>query len=53
VAIYYTPAIIFGVASVVLHDWRQKAALLLILALVVVLAMARLARAAPREQQLT
>jgi UDP-GlcNAc:undecaprenyl-phosphate GlcNAc-1-phosphate transferase len=44
VALYYIPAIIFGLASVFLHDWRHKAVLLLVVVLAGTAAMARLAR---------
>ncbi len=48
VTLYYIPAILFGLASVILHDWRQKLALLIILVIVGVAAMFRLARASRR-----
>jgi UDP-N-acetylmuramyl pentapeptide phosphotransferase/UDP-N-acetylglucosamine-1-phosphate transferase len=48
VLLYYVPALIFGLASVVLHDWRHKLALLAVLIVVVVLAMVRLTRASKK-----
>ncbi|GAC1398655.1 MAG: MraY family glycosyltransferase [Chloroflexota bacterium] len=43
VALYYTPALIFGISSVILHDIRHKIVLLLLLIVLAIISIARLA----------
>ncbi|GAC1400892.1 MAG: MraY family glycosyltransferase [Chloroflexota bacterium] len=51
VLLYYTPALLFGVSSVILHDIRHKILLLLVLVVVAIIGMARLAQTQRQESR--